>query len=187
MKNNIYISAAIVIAMLTLAVFGLFNLYSTEKQERKRVSENSIAVLTDRSKQQELTVREFKLFYPKLDSLAKKLDIKSKNITNIIETQYHFKDTTLIKTMLKQDSINERKLFSISSNCYRFSGFVNRDTIALTEKELTDKLTTILYKDWRHKYFFKLIKTKSFYRACVFSRCMNDTVSIENNIKIIDK
>ena len=67
MKNNIYIGLATVIAMLSLAVFGLFNLYNTEKSERKRVSENMIAVITDKAKQQELTVKELKTLYPKYD------------------------------------------------------------------------------------------------------------------------
>ena len=187
MKNNIYIGLATVIAMLSLAVFGLFNLYNTEKSERKRVSENMIAVITDKAKQQELTVKELKTLYPKYDSLAKELGIKTKNITNIIETSYRFKDTTLVKTILKRDSITEKRLFTITEKCYRFSGFVDRDTIALTNKQVNDKLTTILYKDWKHKYFFKLIKTQPFYTAKVFSYCMQDTVSIENNIKVQHK
>ncbi len=187
MKNNIYIGLSLMLILLSLSLYGLFRLYDTEKSELKRVTENITAILTDRANQQVLTVSELKTLYPKYDSLAKFLHIKSKDITNIIEMSYHFKDTTLIKTILKHDSVTEKRLFSFKENCYHFSGFINRDTIALTEKSVTDKLTTILYKDWRHRYFFKLIKIKPFYTAKVFSFCMQDTVCVENNIKIQEK
>ena len=75
-------------------------------------------------------------------------------------------------------------MFTLNDKCYSFSGFVNSDTIGFTNKELNDKLTTFIYKDWEHKYFFKLIKTKPFYTAKTFSECLDDTVAIENNIVI---
>ena len=187
MKTNIYIGIACVIAMLSLAVFGLFNLYITEKANSKRLSDNVTAILSDRAKQQELTVKEFKTLYPKYDSLAKSLNIKTKNITNVIETKYHFKDTTISKTIISHDSLNEKHLFSINDKCYHLAGYVDKDTIAITEKQVNDNMTTFLYKDWQHKYFFKLIKTKPFYTAKVYSNCLKDTISVINNIKISSK
>ena len=187
MKNSIYIGLITFLIILGMAIYGLFHLYNMEKDERKRVSENYIALLTGRSKQQDITVREFKTLYPKYDSLANALNIKAKTITNVIETRYNYKDTTISKTVISHDSLKEKRLFSINDKCYHFSGYIDRDTLALTEKQVNDNITTFLYKDWRHKYFFNLIKTKPYYTAKVFSKCVNDTISVENNIAVIHK
>ena len=45
---------------------------------------------------------EFKKLYPKYDSIAKELNIKTKHITDVIDTKYRFKDTTLITSVLKK-------------------------------------------------------------------------------------
>ncbi|MFA6925071.1 MAG: DUF6549 family protein [Bacteroidales bacterium] len=169
----------------TIAILGLLKLYNSEKAERKRFSDNYTAILTDKAKQQELTFKELKTLYPKYDSIAKELSIKTKNITNIIETRYRFRDTIITKNILKKDSISEKRYFSVNAKCYSISGYVNRDTIAVSKKELNDNLITFLYKDWQHRYFFNLFRTKPFYTAKTYSECMHDTVSISKNIKII--
>ena len=185
MKNKIIIGLATLLVITGIAMFGLFKLYSFEKSERKRFSDNYAAILTNKANEQELTFKELKNLYPKYDSIAKELSIKTKNITNIIETHYHFRDTLITKSILKKDSISEKRYFSVSAKCYNFSGYVNIDTITISKKEFKDNLITILYKDWKHRYFFNLIKTNPFYSAKTYSECMQDTVSIVNNIKII--
>ena len=184
MKNKIIIGLIVLLVITGVSMFGLFKLYNFEKSERKRFSDNYAAILTNKANEQELTFKELKTIYPKYDSIAKELSIKTKNITNIIETRYHFKDTILTKSVLHKDSVSEKRMFTVSSKCYSFSGYVNSDTITLSKKEFKDNLITILYKDWKHRYFFNLIKTKPFYSAKTYSECMQDTVSIVNNIKI---
>lgn len=178
----------ILIAVLTIcliALYGLFKLYQHEKEERKRYSDNITALIEDKNRQQALTVKELKTLYPKYDSLAKVLNIKTKFITNIIETQYRFKDSTITNIVLKRDSISEKAYFTLNEKCYKLSGFIKKDSISFTNKEFKDNLTTFLYKDWDKKYLWGLLKFKPYYTSKIYSECMQDTISVINNIKVI--
>ena len=184
LRNRIIIVLVVSVLLLFTALAGLFKLYQNEKEERKRYNNNMIALIEDKSRQQELTVKELKELYPKYDSLAKELNIKTKYITNIIDTKYRFRDSTITSTVLKTDSVAEKAYFTLKEKCYNFSGYIKRDTISFTNKEFKDNLTTFLYKDWDKKYLWGLIKFKPFYSVKVYSECMKDTISVNNNIKI---
>jgi hypothetical protein len=183
-RNRIIIGLVLVVLLLFTSLFGLFKLYQNEKEERQRFSSNMVALIKSKSRQQELTVNELKELYPKYDSLAKELNIKTKRITNIIDTKYRFRDSIITSTVLKTDSVSEKSYFTMKEKCYTFSGFIKKDSISFTNKEFNDKLTTFLYKDWEKKYLWGLIKRKPYYNAKVYSECMKDTVSVLNNIKI---
>jgi hypothetical protein len=173
-----------VIMLLSASVYFLYGLYSNEKEERKRFSENVNSLILDRARQQEYTVKELKALYPRFDSLANKINIKTKNVTNIVETIYNYRDTTIKSTTLKVDTLKGNLSFKLDEKCYTFSGFVKKDSIFFTKTTFKDSLTTFIYKDWDKKYFFKLIKLKPFYRAAVYSQCVGDTITVTNNIKI---
>jgi len=183
-RNRIILVLALVVVLMFGSLTALYKLYQNEKEERKRFNDNYVAVMTDRARQQELTAKELKELYPRYDSLAKELSIKTKHITNIIETRYRFRDSVVTSTVLKKDSVSEKSFFTLKEKCYTFSGFIKKDSISFTNKEFKDNLVTFLYKDWKHKYLFGLIKIKPFYTAKVYSECMKDTIGIENNIKI---
>jgi len=106
LKNRILIGLVIVVLLLFTSLAGLFKLYQNEKEERKRFSNNMVALIKDKSRQQELTVKELKELYPKYDSLAKVLNIKTKHITNIIDTKYRFRDSIITSTVLKTEHNN---------------------------------------------------------------------------------
>jgi hypothetical protein len=184
LKNRILIGLVIVVLLLFTSLAGLFKLYQNEKEERKRFSNNMVALIKDKSRQQELTVKELKELYPKYDSLAKVLNIKTKHITNIIDTKYRFRDSIITSTVLKTDSVSEKSYFTLKEKCYNFSGFIKKDSISFTNKEFKDNITTFLYKDWEKKYLWGLLKFKPYYNAKVYSECMKDTISVMNNIKI---
>ncbi len=95
-KNKILAGLITLLAICLIAIYGLFKLYQHEKEERKRYNNNMIALIADKNRQQSLTIDELKTLYPKYDSIAKLLQIKTKNITDIIETQYRFKDSLFI-------------------------------------------------------------------------------------------
>jgi hypothetical protein len=183
-RNKIIIGLAIVVLFLFTSLGLVFKLYQNEKSERKRFNDNYVAVLTDKSRQQELTAKELEKLYPKYDSLAEVLKIKTKSITNIIETKYNFRDSVVTTNVLRKDSVSEKSYFSLKEKCYNLSGYIKKDSIAFTNKEFNDKLTTFLYKDYEHKYLWGLFKFKPYYTAKVYSDCMKDTVSVLNNIKI---
>lgn len=183
-RNRIIIGLVVVVLLLFTSLAGIFKLYQNEKEERKRFSNNMVALIKDKSRQQELTVKELKELYPKYDSLAKVLNIKTKHITNIIDTKYRFRDSIITSTVLKTDSVSEKSYFTLKEKCYTFSGFIKKDSISFTNKEFKDNLTTFLYKDWEKKYLWGLLKFKPYYNSKIYSECMKDTISVINNIKI---
>ena len=183
-RNKIIIGLVVVVLLLFTSLAGIFKLYQNEKSERKRFNDNYVAVLTDISRQQELSVKELKELYPKYDSLANVLNIKTKHITNIIDTKYRFRDSIITSTVLKTDSVSEKSYFTLKEKCYTFSGFIKKDSISFTNKEFKDNLTTFLYKDWEKKYLWGLLKFKPYYNSKIYSECMKDTISVINNIKI---
>jgi hypothetical protein len=184
LKNKILIGLVLLVMLLFTSLAFLFKLYQNEKEERTRFSNNMVALIKNKSMQQELTFRELKDLYPKYDSIAKVLNIKTKYITNIVDTKYRFKDSTLSVTVLKKDSVSEKSYFNLTEKCYSLSGYIKKDSISFTKKEVNDKLTTFLYKDWHKKYLWGLLKFKPYYNAKVYSECMKDTISVINNIKI---
>lgn len=183
-RNRIIIGLVVVILLLFTSLAGIFKLYQNEKSERKRFNDNYVAVLTDKSRQQELTAKELEKLYPKYDSLANVLNIKTKHITNIIDTKYRFRDSIITSTVLKTDSVSEKSYFTLKEKCYTFSGYIKKDSISFTNKEFKDNLTTFLYKDWEKKYLWGLLKFKPYYNSKIYSECMKDTISVINNIKI---
>jgi vacuolar-type H+-ATPase subunit I/STV1 len=183
-RNRVIIVLGIVVLFLFTSLGLIFNLYQSEKAERKRYNDNYTAVLMDKARQQELTAKELQKLYPKYDSLANELKIKTKQITNIIETRYRFKDSIVTTTVLEKDVISEKSYFKIKEKCYDLSGYIKKDSITFTNKEFKDNLTTFLYKDYERKYLWGLFKFKPHYTAKVYSDCMKDTVSVLNNIKI---
>lgn len=181
-KLNTFLISAILIMIVT--IFFLFKLYKSEREDRIRYNNNMISLIEDKNRQQILTVNELKRLYPKYDSLAKELKIKTKHITNVIETRYDFKDTLITSTIIKKDSLSEKSYFNLKEKCYNLSGYIKSDSISFTKKEFNDKLTTFLYKDWEKKYLWGLIKLRPYYNIKVWSECMRDTIGVENNIKI---
>ena len=183
-RNKIIIGLVVVVLLLFTSLAGIFKLYQNEKEERKRFSNNMVALIKDKSRQQELSVKELKELYPKYDSLANVLNIKTKHITNIIDTKYRFRDSIITSTVLKTDSVSEKSYFTLKEKCYTFSGYIKKDSISFTNKEFKDNLTTFLYKDWEKKYLWGLLKFKPYYNSKIYSECMKDTISVINNIKI---
>ena len=133
-RNRIIIGLVVVVLLLFTSLAGIFKLYQNEKSERKRFNDNYVAVLTDKSRQQELTAKELEKLYPKYDSLANVLNIKTKHITNIIDTKYRFRDSIITSTVLKTDSVSEKSYFTLKEKCYTFSGYIKKDSISFTNK-----------------------------------------------------
>lgn len=181
-KLNTFLIGTILV--MSLIIFFLFKLYKTEREDRVRYNNNMISLIESKNRQQILTVNELKRLYPKYDSIAKELKIKTKFITNVIETRYDFKDTLITSTIIKKDSLSEKSYFNLKEKCYNLSGYIKSDSISFTKKEFNDKLTTFLYKDWEKKYLWGLIKLRPYYNIKVWSECMRDTIGVENNIKI---
>lgn len=185
MFNNriiVFLTTALLLCFLTIGL--LFKLYKTEKEERIRYNNNMLALIENKSRQQELTINEFKKLYPKYDSIANRLNIKIKYITDVIDTRYRFKDSTVVTSVLKKDSVSEKSYFNFSDDCYKISGFIKKDSVSLTNREVTDNLILYSHKDWEKKYLWGLIKLRPFMSVKVYSECKKDTIQVVNNIKL---
>lgn len=177
LKNNVLILGVIAIVLLLY----LDNKYL--RSEVSRLNNNVQAIKLDNARQQELTKSEFKDYYKHLDSIANKLQIKTKNITNVIVTKYNVKDTVIKHYVTKYDSITNSHHFDIQADCYTIRGYYNNDDITTTYITSQDKQDIFLYKAFKKRFLF--IKWSPYYTAKVYSECKQDTVSVIQNIKIL--
>lgn len=176
-KLSIYLFGILLIIGMGYTIYSL-------KSENKRLSNNIEALQLDNARQLELTKKELKKFYgAQLDSLADKLDIKLKNITNIVITKYVYKDTTVVTYKTETVKIQGSENFSISKNCAQIDATIDSTGITIKKIELQDRLTTFLYKDYAKRFLF--IKWKPYYTSKVYSECKKDTIQVETNIKVL--
>jgi hypothetical protein len=176
----------LILQIAAIAILVLFIVdYCNEKKNRKVYEQNQMNYLVDGSRQLQLTRAELKTLLENDQALAGKLDtmgIKVRNVTNIVENTYHIKDTTITHNSFYHDQITDRNYFDIDAGCFRILGYVTPDSIVTNSKELNDKLTTFLYKDFRRRFWF--IKWSPYYTAKTWSECKHDTISVTRNIKI---
>lgn len=183
LKDKIYI--VLFIILLLIVVIGIRNHY---KKEVNRLKNNYEAVIEENGRQQEIKMKEYRKFYEhKYDSLAEVLEIKRKNIETIIVTKYNWKDTIVKKyeTVVDYNTEyhSEVDKFDILEKCYQISGEYFEGYVSINAIEFNDRLTTFTYKDHKKKFLF--LKFKPFYTTKVYSECKEDTIKVEENIKII--
>jgi hypothetical protein len=187
--NKISISVILILGVL-LWLYIEKNV--TLKSDNVRLQSNYEIVQKRSNRAQELTELEFKEFYRRYDSIALLLKIKTKNIQNIIVTQYRYKDTTVIKAKTVLDTIRHHIAFDVSepNGCYSLSGFVGSDSsVWIDGVHINDELSVFVYNQ-KNKWFFGLLNRfweKPFTCAKVFSACKNDTIKVIDDIKIINK
>lgn len=171
--------------IILILIFVIFNQKYKYKKEISRVKNNYEAIIKESSTQQEITKKEYKEYYVyKLDSLTSKLKIKSKNIQNVIVTKYNYKDTIIKKYETIYNPIEENKLtFITKKECSVINGETDGTYVTINKIEVKDNLTTFIYKEYRKKFLF--IHWKPYYNTKVYSKCKNDTISVQTNIKIV--
>ena len=172
--------------VLVLAVFCIGSTYTITKvlKENKRLNNNITAWQLDNARQLELKQNELKLFYGKqIDSLSKALNIKLKNVTNIIITKYNYRDTVIQHTTFDTVKIVGKETFNIDKECFKLNGLLDSTGLSIRNIELTDKLTTFIYKAYSKKFLF--IKWKPYYTSKVYSECKKDTIQVQTNIKVL--
>jgi hypothetical protein len=137
-----------------------------------------------------LTRSDFKRLFHLEDSIANKIGIKTKTIENVVVNNYHYKDTTIVSFPLtkKDSTINTDTLqFTANMGCMMIDGEVikSTNTINIKDKDYRDVLYTYLYQAYDSRFLGFLWKTGKHIDAKTYSECMQDTISIERNIKII--
>ena len=178
-----FIKPYIIYIILGLIVYILFAQNKALREDIKRVDNNYQALAQNTSIQQELTKKEFKEYYTKkLDSILDKMDIKLKNVTEVVVTKYNLKDTTIKHYQTEKVKIYGTELFTIPKGCFIVEGKLDSTGITLNTITNQDKLTYILYKSY-HKHFL-FFKWKPYYQSKIYSECKKDTMNIETNLRV---
>jgi hypothetical protein len=175
---------------LYCVIGGLVWFWITDRSELRqnihRLENNQIALTTQQSIQQQVTVGEFKKLHSKEDSIAKLVGLKPNQIQNVIVNNYHYKDTTIVEVPLQpKDSLSRDTLsFVAPINCMQVKGeVINNKKVRILDVELNDKLHTFVYKKYNNKFLF--IKWNKYYDVITYSECMKKNINVEQNIKII--
>jgi hypothetical protein len=178
-----FIKPYLIYIILGGIIYLLFAQNKALREDVKRVDNNYQAAVQNSSIQQELTRKEFKEYYSKkLDSIAKGIDIKLKNVTEVVVTKYNLKDTVIKHYETTKVKIYGTESFTIPKGCFTVTGKLDSTGVTLNTITNQDKLTYFLYKSY-HKHFL-FFKWKPYYQSKIYSECKKDTMSIETNLKI---
>lgn len=169
--------------LLYVVIAGVVYLWTVDRKNLadnvSRLEKNQDALILNQSEQVELYRKDFKRYFPKLDSIAKKINITKP--TQIIVNNYSYKDTSIVQFPMKQ--YGDTLKFAKPIGCIRVEGYVLDKVITFTKQESIDTLTTFLYGKRPHKFLF--IKWgKWIIDAKTYSACKGDTIKIEKNLKI---
>jgi len=123
------------------------------------------------------------------DSIANKIGIKTKTIENVVVNNYHYKDTTIVSFPIipKDTASKDTFTFDADLGCMKIYGEVvkSKDIINIEDREYRDVLYTYLYQEYDSRFLGFLWKTGKYITAKTYSECMQDTIKVERNIKII--
>jgi len=187
--NKIINSNITIYIILGVIIYLLYTSNVKLRNDVSRLENNQIALTTEYSRQIEVSKSTFKQLFHKEDSIANLINIKTKTIKNVVVNNYHYKDTTIVSFPLtKKDSINTDTLqFTANMGCMMVDGEVikSTNTINIKDKDYRDVLYTYLYEAYDSRFLGFLWKIGKHIDAKTYSECMQDTVSIERNIKII--
>ena len=186
MKQKLITAAVIATAAILIIglVVGGIAAYRHVKRELKRAADNYAAEITkDYSRQQELTVREFKEYFSKEVATLKEYGIKAGRVENVIKVTYLVRDTLRYRDTLVYvyDTVRSRSTapFDVNGGCWEVCGEVYGDTLEIHGVDFQDHVTVALYRE-RHKCLFERTKV----RAIAISECKGDTLSVVRNLKI---
>jgi hypothetical protein len=189
--NKIINSNIAIYIILGVIIYLLYTSNVSLRNNVNRLESNQIALTTEYSRQIEVSKSTFKQLFHKEDSIANLINIKTKTIENVVVNNYHYKDTTIVSFPLtKKDSLsknNDTLQFVANMGCMLINGEVikSTNTINIKDKDYRDVLYTYLYEAYDSRFLGFLWKTGKHIDAKTYSECMQDTVSIERNIKII--
>jgi hypothetical protein len=181
----------LIVALLGVIIYGQYKQNKRLIAEAAILNNNYTAVVSEQKRQQEITLKEFQTHYKKLDSLARLLNIKPKNIKNVIESKYTYKDTTVLTIKHKIDTVEQTIFTSVKTpfleqkGCYIIQGIADPMETLITNVTISDVFSTFLYEDYKRKFLF--FKFGRHIDAVTFSECANETIYTENNIKIRKK
>lgn len=175
-----YAIPVVVIAMLAITISMLVK----SNKEIDRLKNNFDIEITGRKDtQQTITPKELKKYFSDEVAKLKEYGVLAKNIENIVNVSYVYRDTMLYRDTLVYvyDTITNTKYapFSFDSKCWSIAGFIKDDTVGVDNVVFNDDILISLYKEKR-KCLFERRKIK----AIAISDCTGDTLNILRNLKI---
>ena len=176
------------IAFLIANQYFMIKRNSQLKADNEAWKSNLFNEFNETNKQFTLQTQEqFEAYFPKLDSIAKANGI-TKNITEVHNTEVHYKVDTVTDTIIKQD--NGFFSFDIDTNCFKLSGVIDVPTqhIELHSAKLNDEINTFYYYERNRVFGWKWTPRwgKKNYEVKTVSECTKDVKStrIQINKKI---
>lgn len=173
----------IVAVLMVAAIVVLSVLLHNANKEKNRVQDNWEAAVSDRSRQQTIDVGELKEYFHDEVETLKKFGIKPRNVDNIVEVSYVYRDTTIYRDTLIYiyDTVREVRTadFCVEADCYAVDGCIIGDTLEIHNMTTRDEILMSLYREKR-KCLFERQRVK----AIAISGCSGDTLAIIRNLKI---
>ncbi len=172
------------VALLVSAVVVMAVRLKKQGDENRRMKDNYEAeIRRDMARQQTLDVNELKDYFAMEVETLREYGIRAKDVENIIEVSYHYRDTTIYRDTLIYiyDTVMEanRADFSVWTPCYSIDGQITGDTLEIHSITAQDELLVTLYKE-RRKCLFGKRRVK----AVAISGCTGDTLAILRNLKV---
>jgi len=175
------------------------------KKDIRRLENNQMAYAIKQSIQVDLTLSQFKVMEPKLDSIAKLIKIKPKQIRNVIVNQYNYKDTSISSVPVSSTDLSLDDIdFGVSTRSLEFispikCGYVNGKIlnipididysnikVKLDSVSINPILDTYLYEDYERFLGFLWKKNKR-YEAVTYDECQSKVIYSQKNVRIISK
>ena len=174
----------IVAVLMVAAIIVMAVCLKRQGDEKRRLKANYEAeVLGERARQQTVDVQELKDYFAKEVETLKQYGIRAKDVENIIEVSYHYRDTTIYRDTLIYiyDTVKSARTadFCVETPCYSIDGRIMDDTLEIYGIAAQDEIIVSLYKE-RRKCLFGKRRVK----AIAVSGCSGDTLAILRNLKI---
>lgn len=179
------------ITIIVLLSFGI-SVKSCQKwkTEAKRAKANfDIEISNEKDRLQTLSTSEFKRYFPAVADTLKSYGIKPKQVENVINIKYVFKDSLIPKVVLNyRDTLIKVfdtsfvlpfSNFEVESKCNTVKGYLLADTLVIESVAANDNLLISLYKERR-----KCLFGKRSLRCIAISECKGDTLTVLRNLKV---
>lgn len=183
-KLWILIAKIAVVVLMVAAIVIMAVCLKKQGDEKRRIKENfDVEVRKDLSRQQKIDVGELKEYFRKEVETLKEHGIKPREVENIIEVSYFYRDTTIYRDTLIYiyDTVRsvKRADFCVQSDCYNIDGQIIGDTLEIYGITAQDDILISLYKE-KAKCLFGKRRVK----AIAISGCTGDTMAIKRNLLI---
>lgn len=174
-----------IIVLIIIGIFCLF--YSGERNKRLTAERNLTASLLDKSLQIEVTKRQAdRLYGATIDSLARALKVKPKQIVRWQKAEIEYRDTGSVVIVppridtvkIYPDSLHGR----VERDCYTIDILLYQNRF-YTELQYRDELMPVIYRERPRRILFVRFGRWQ-YRVEILSKCDKAKISVFENVYV---